>query len=89
MKTLLAALAAVAAVLLMGNSPAEAHGRHVPAHVCAHAWHHPASRVVNRCQRQGWEIEVDYDGYDKLWQVLVISPRGRVVVDNFGAVETR
>lgn len=81
--------AVVAAVTIGGTAPADAQHRHIPGKVCRSAWQHPSSTVVNQCQRQGWTIEVDYDGLDNLWQVLVIGPKGHVWVDNLGAIETR
>lgn len=87
-----AIMALTLAAVVGSASPAVAHHRHhrhVPAHVCAVAWQHPASYEVNRCQQQGWLIAVDYDDYDNLWQVLVVSPRGRVYQDSLGSIEVR
>lgn len=87
-----AIMALTLAAVVGSASPAVAHHhhyRHVPAHVCAESWQNPASNVVNRCQRQGWLISVDYDEYDNLWQVLVVSPKGRVVQDSLGSIEVR
>lgn len=83
------ALATIALVGIGVSDPVEGKTRHVPAKVCRHAWQNPTSQTVNRCQRQGWIIEVDYNDFDHFWQVLVIGPKGHVWVDNLGAIETR
>lgn len=86
MRKILAIIAlTVATIAGLSVAPADAATRHrVPRTVCAKAWEHPASHTAERCRRQGWTIDVDYDSFDGIWDVVVIGPRGRVYVDTFG-----